>query len=270
MAKPTVLPLWDETEVNSTDPGSTREQQGWLIPGGVPEKPAAEHFNFWQNLVWKWINEINIKGLLGYDALTDYIAGESFIVASDGFIYKCLINNGPGSSVVSPIGNPLTWENYVAANATGKVVDTDNTQDGAVATGTTQIPADDTAPPQNTEGDQYMALPAYTPDDAANLLKIEVVFNFSHSDATTVQTIALFQDSIASAIASVGVQPVGGGIWQATFIYWVVAGSTAARTYKIRSGSGGGGTTTFNGIAAARLYTGTMASTMTITEYLPS
>jgi len=59
MSKPTALPLWDVTEVNSVDPGSTREQEGWLAPAGVPEKPPFENFNFWQNLVYKWIKHFD-------------------------------------------------------------------------------------------------------------------------------------------------------------------------------------------------------------------
>ncbi len=59
MAKPTVLPLWDTTEVNSIAPDSDHEDQGWLAPGGVPEKPPFQTFNFWQNNVYKWIDALN-------------------------------------------------------------------------------------------------------------------------------------------------------------------------------------------------------------------
>ncbi len=48
------------------------------------------------------------------------------------------------------------------------VVQVVNTQDGAVATGTTVLPWDDTIP-QNTEGDQYMSL-SITPTNASNKL----------------------------------------------------------------------------------------------------
>lgn len=114
MAKPTVLPEWDETEVNSVEPDATHKAEGWLAPAGVPEKPPYQSFNFWQNSVWKWLNEINIKGILGYDALTDYIADLSYTIGSDGNLYQCLINNGPSSSVVNPVGDATgTWENII-------------------------------------------------------------------------------------------------------------------------------------------------------------
>ena len=99
MSKPTELPIWDETEVNVNPPGTTREQEGWLAPGGVPEKPAFEHFNYWQNLVYKWIKEINNVGILGYANDVDYIANVSYAIGSDGILYQCKINNGPGSSI---------------------------------------------------------------------------------------------------------------------------------------------------------------------------
>ena len=63
---------------------------------------------------------------------------------------------------------------YVDAHGTVQVV---NTQTGAVDTGTTAMPCDDTIP-QNTEGDEFMTL-AITPTSATNKLKIDVVFNIN-------------------------------------------------------------------------------------------
>jgi len=114
MAKPTKLPEWDETEVNSVEPNATHKAEGWLAPAGVPEKPPYQSFNWWQNSVWKWLNEINIKGMLGYDALTDYIADLSYTVGSDGNLYQCGINNGPASSIVDPVGDVTgTWNDII-------------------------------------------------------------------------------------------------------------------------------------------------------------
>ena len=118
MAKPTVLPEWDQTEVNSVEPDATHKAEGWLAPAGVPEKPPYQSFNFWQNSVWKWLEEINIKGLLGYDALTDYLANLSYAIGSDGNFYQCKINNGPSSAVVNPVGDVTgTWEDVINVTA---------------------------------------------------------------------------------------------------------------------------------------------------------
>ena len=51
------------------------------------------------------------------------------------------------------------------------VVQVVNVMDGALATGTTVMPTDDTIP-QITEGDEYMSL-AITPKNALNILVIE-------------------------------------------------------------------------------------------------
>lgn len=122
MTKPTTLPIWDTDETNSIEPDSAHKIDGWLSPGGLPEKPPFQTFNFWQNAVWKWLNEINIKGILGYDALTDYIADLSYVVGNDGNRYHCKINNGPSSSTANPVGDITgTWEqileNIISKNA---------------------------------------------------------------------------------------------------------------------------------------------------------
>lgn len=122
MAKPTILPIWNTDETNSIEPDAAHKLDGWLAPGGIPEKPPFQSFNFWQNAVWKWLNEINIKGILGYDALTDYLANLSYVVGSDGNRYHCKINNGPTSSIADPVGDVTgTWvqilEDIIGKNA---------------------------------------------------------------------------------------------------------------------------------------------------------
>ena len=59
-----------------------------------------------------------------------------------------------------------------AVSGTLPIIKIGVTQTGAVATGTTQIPSDDTIP-QNTEGDEYMTL-AFTPNSATSTLIIQV------------------------------------------------------------------------------------------------
>lgn len=62
MQRPSVIPEWDTTKVNIVEPDSTHKAQGWLAPGGIPEKPPFQTFNHWQNNVYEWINvfsEIN-------------------------------------------------------------------------------------------------------------------------------------------------------------------------------------------------------------------
>jgi hypothetical protein len=81
----------------------------------------------------------------------------------------------------------------------GSVLQVVNFQTGAVATGTTAIPIDDSIP-QNTEGAEFMTL-AITPTNTSNKLLIQVVMQLStNADANI--GIALFQDSTANALAA--------------------------------------------------------------------
>lgn len=137
---------------------------------------------------------------------------------------------------------------------------------GAVATGTTALPFDDTIP-QNTEGDQYMSL-SITPKSATSKLVIEVVFNGSYAINSQVAA-ALFQDSIANALAAAGAEVITGNqtMVNIKFTYTMTSGTTSATTFKVRAGGTSGGTTmTFNGRNGARTLGGVMASSIVITE----
>ncbi len=155
------------------------------------------------------------------------------------------------------------------AMAIGRVVQVVNTQTGAVATGSSGIPLDDTIP-QNTEGDEYMTL-SITPTSATNKLKIEVVAMLSANAAVWVIG-ALFQDSVANAIAaSMELCNSVGGSGSISFTHYMAAGTTSATTFKFRAGRAtyAGSVTTLNGSAAARFLGGVMASSITITEIAP-
>ena len=172
---------------------------------------------------------------------------------------------------------PVSGDQFVLARAgsnfrtdfsiLNKVVQVVHTQTGAVATGTTVIPADDTIP-QNTEGDQYMTR-AITPANASNKLLIEVVAYVAFSVAAYVAG-ALFQDSVAGALAS-GITTIAGANYNnpLLIIHEMTAGTTSAITFKFRAGGNVAGTLTFNGANGARLFGGVMASSIRITEFTP-
>lgn len=154
-----------------------------------------------------------------------------------------------------------------AANAlSGSVIQTVNTQTGAVATGSTLIPLDDTIP-QNTEGDQYMSL-AITPNHVDNLLKIDVTMLLSTDASATHHLIAaLFQDSTADALASIiEARQTDGYANIVNFTHYMTAGTTSETTFKVRAGGHATNTFTFNGFASARKMGGVLASSITITE----
>jgi len=151
----------------------------------------------------------------------------------------------------------------------GKVVQVVYTQTGAYACGTTILPLDDTIP-QITEGDEYMTR-TITPKNASNILYISVVTNFSHSVSDTWVTTALFQDSIANALACANVS-----IWannaapnlhrQTNFNYAMTAGTTSEITFRVRMGGNQAGTTYFNGRTGGRQFGGVFMSSITIME----
>lgn len=173
-----------------------------------------------------------------------------------------------GAALTSLSSTPSGAGLLPAANVTlpsGSAKQIVNSQTGTVATGTTVLPIDDTIP-QNTEGDQYMSL-AITPTSASNYLKIEVVAILSHASATGL-AVALFQDSTADALAASTVYTTAGNLANIKLSYWMVSGTASATTFKVRAGSAGSGTTTFNGVGGARLFGGVASSSITITEYV--
>ena len=145
----------------------------------------------------------------------------------------------------------------------GQAVQVVNTQTGAVATGTTLIPNDDTIP-QKTEGTEFMSL-AITPSNSNNKLKIEVVF-FLESGQGNERTVALFQDSTANALAAGSGHNFSGEGHFIAFTHYMTAGTVSVTTFKVRAGAETTGTVTFNGQGGGRKYGGVMASSITITE----
>ena len=148
--------------------------------------------------------------------------------------------------------------------AYGMVIQTVNYQTGAVATGTTLLPVDDTVP-QNTEGTEFMTL-AITPKSATNKLKITVTA-FLTSNVSNNIAVALFQDSTAAALSTMMTSVSSGTqLFTLTYSYYMTAGTTSSTTFKVRAGGSNAATITFNGTGGSRLYGGTCASSITIEE----
>ncbi|MBL8712262.1 MAG: hypothetical protein JNM12_05135 [Alphaproteobacteria bacterium] len=127
----------------------------------------------------------------------------------------------------------------------------------------TTIPNDDTIP-QNTEGTEVVTV-SITPTSASSTIEIEFRGMGAASGSANLVA-ALFKDSGANALAaSTGIAgsvnlpgPIG-------IIYQESAGSTSARTYKIRVGANTG-TCRLNGTTTGRLYGGTSAATLVVRE----
>jgi len=142
-------------------------------------------------------------------------------------------------------------------------------KDGEVQTGTTTMPLDDTIP-QNTEGNQFIALPAFTPKSAINILKITTTLQLASSTTNNRIIGALFQDSIVDAIAT-GLAARDGAANANCMLFithYMIAGTTSPINFNVRAGTTSGGTTTFNG-SVARFFGGTFASFIALEEFKP-
>jgi hypothetical protein len=150
----------------------------------------------------------------------------------------------------------------------GDAVQNKGNKTGAVATGSTTIPSDDTKP-QNTEGDQYMSQ-AITPTSASNLLKIDIQAVAASASNNDKITLAAFQDSAPDALASVSIgQPTAANHLVLSIAdYLMLAGTTSSTTIKARMGASATATRTFNGSGGSGLYGGTLNSHITVTEIM--
>ncbi len=170
----------------------------------------------------------------------------------------------PASMVAPDVATQAELDAAVALKLPGDVVQTVSTLSGAMATGTTVIPRDDTIP-QITEGFEVLTQ-AITPTAASNILEIEAVLHASCSVTSDVVA-ALFQDSGANALAVASqYATTTQGVMGIVLRHRVAAGSTTARTYRVRVGPITAGTVTINGAGGARYYGGVYASSITVRE----
>ena len=186
-------------------------------------------------------------------------AGQIHLVDSQDLILT-------GNDRLFLIRDGADWYEIARAVDSERVVQIVSTQTGAVATGTTLIPADDTIP-VITEGVEYMTR-TITPKSASNRLIIDVVFIGAQTVAGANHiTVALFRDAVTDALAVATNEPSTSNIVKTiSFRHIMTAPSTSEITFRVRSGTDQSATLTFNGAEGARLFGGVMASSITITE----
>jgi len=182
-------------------------------------------------------------------------------VATDTLIGKATTDTLTNKSIAA---TQLTGTIAAAALPAGSVLQVVNSKTGAVATGATTIPYDNTIP-QITEGFQVLSL-AITPKSATSKLLFEVVVIAAVSAPYVIST-ALFQDSTVNAIAAGGAyETTANGIGQYPLNHFMTSGTTSSTTFTVRAGMSGAGTTTINGQGGAQLYGGVASTSITITE----
>ena len=130
------------------------------------------------------------------------------------------------------------------------------------------IPLDDSIP-QNTEGEEVFTQ-AITPTATSSKILVTVVLNVANDSLSNVQTVALFRDSVANAIAAAWAMPGGTNSPSApmTINFLDSPSTTSAVTYKVRVGYSGNSASTvqINGGSGARYLGGSLASGMTLME----
>ena len=155
----------------------------------------------------------------------------------------------------------------VAGVEQSRLVQVVNSISYAMASGTTQIPNDDTIP-TSSEGTALAALDtAITPTNAANTLIVMVNFPFLECSGAANLQVALYQDSSA-AIAATTAESAGGTAGLCVHLNYIKEGSigTSATEFKVRYGAASSVTNTVNGYNGARKLGGVAPASMTIME----
>ena len=223
-------------------------------------------------------NYFDVTGTTNFAAMT-VAAGNFFMLQFDGALtitHGSGIEIPGGADLTTAAGDRLicyaTAADTVevmnvateAASGGGKVLQVVEVHDGAVATGSTIMPSDDTIP-QNDEGNEWMTL-AVTPASASNLLRIDTCVHMA-TTSDDQMIAAIFQDSTASALsASAYRQSAANKINSVYMTHYMTAGTTSSTTFKVRGGGMNSGTITFNGVSSGRLFGGVMSSFIIITE----
>lgn len=146
----------------------------------------------------------------------------------------------------------------------GVQIQTQRTDTGALATGTTVIPADNTIP-QITEGDLYLTQ-AIT-STSGNVLRVRArLFLANSAAAGNAIVAAMFLDANVNAIAvTERVMQSAGGV-ECLELEMLIVATAASHTITVRAGGSSAGTTSFNGSAGTQRYNGTANSFIEIEE----
>jgi len=203
-------------------------------------------------------SKVNLSALV----ITSQTAGD-VIYASSATVLTRLAAGTSGNLLRSAGTAAPTWSNTLP---TGSVVQIVNVQSGALITGTTPIPNDDTVPASD-EGAELMTL-AVTPVGSGNSLKIDSVVQMAAHAANLLGGAALYQDATTAAIAGARNEQTAAAnsISTYSFTHFMTAATTAETTFKIRAGFSAAHTLTFNGLGGGRKWGGALASSITITE----
>lgn len=204
----------------------------------------------------------------GTDGVFGYVQ-EAGTASAKSYIFGFADNAGVGA------GDTIDWtgtQTFLSATLSDlqPVVQQVFASAEASAAVSTTLPADDTIPQQTGEGTEIITA-SITPKATANRLVIEAI-TYSAGVSTGVRAGgALFQDSTENALASgLSSGELSGGGADTAIIHVrheMAAGTTSSTTFKFKVGPLTAATLYVLGTSAARLFGGTLRTTLRITEY---
>jgi hypothetical protein len=135
-----------------------------------------------------------------------------------------------------------------------------------VVTCSTAMPADNSIP-QNGEGDEVLTL-AITPTYANTTLEIIFVGIITKDANAGRSSVALFQDSTASALAARSISSPASRGSNLLLKHYMTSGTTSSTTFKIRIGPAANTVYVNGNTSGTRLMGGVSCTRLTIIEYL--
>lgn len=191
------------------------------------------------------INENNDGGV--YDLQVDANAEQN------GFYWVAM--DPTKINVLDPETMIMTEDNPAAKNSFATF--------NSVATGTGQIPFDDTIP-TSSEGTEFMTITAERGWAKCGYLITVIAVVSPAADASV--TMALFQDTGVSAIAATTQKILASDVGVLQLQHKVVSAPSGTTTYKVRIGGNAATTYTFNGQGGTRLFGGVCSSSIAIQQ----
>lgn len=171
----------------------------------------------------------------------------------------------PGAAGNVMVSDGTDWQS--TANA-GRLVDRAYAENTGRTSLTTALPYDNTIP-QVTEGDQILTC-AITPKNTTNRVRVRVDVPIGNTTNAGVGA-ALFLNGAAAAVRAVGsfsYKNTGQAAQELTMTYEYVPASVSTQTFTVRAGADSGNAI-LNGSAAAGIFGGVSAATITIEEIRP-
>jgi len=208
---------------------------------------------------------VNVAGL-GVKNVVSLTAGDFSTSIGNTITYR----TGSGDFILTSVSVAAGSIGQDEINATelNPIVQTvENTINTYVANVSTIIPLDDTIP-QNTEGVEILTA-TITPKNSSNLLDIIFHANVGSVSGGVNYSIALFKDSIANALETVGGLGANDTALNTTTLrHRIVAGSTSAIVFKMRAGPSGASDIHINGNDSGSRYGTSSVTSITILEIL--